>query len=140
MQSIHLSRSLFGSIRISLIGAALLVGTLFLAVNGTAQQTGNFQQPDSTPESPGIAEHASDSIKAQVDSVRSTVVGNLKVVYFRLAYIQQTLGVLQKSDLLLNQVRDASEARYRVGQGNQQDVLKAQLQHTKILQEIAHHH
>jgi len=28
----------------------------------------------------------------------------------------------------------------RVGQGNQQDVLKAQLQHTKILQEIAHHH
>jgi outer membrane protein TolC len=27
-----------------------------------------------------------------------------------------------------------------VGQGNQQDVLKAQLQHTKILQEIAHHH
>jgi cobalt-zinc-cadmium efflux system outer membrane protein len=27
-----------------------------------------------------------------------------------------------------------------VGQGNQQDVLKAQLQHTKILQGIAHHH
>jgi outer membrane protein, heavy metal efflux system len=27
-----------------------------------------------------------------------------------------------------------------VGQGNQHDVLKAQLQHTKILREIAHHH
>ena len=62
------------------------------------------------------------------------------MVYFHLAYIQQTLGVLQKSDELLNQVEEASEARYRVGQGNQQDVLKAQLQHTKILQEIAHHH
>ena len=62
------------------------------------------------------------------------------MVYFRLAYIQQTLGVLQRSDALLNQVQEASEARYRVGQGNQQDVLKAQLQHTKILQEIAHHH
>ena len=62
------------------------------------------------------------------------------MAYFRLAYIQQTLGVLQKSDELLNQVQEASEARYRVGQGNQQDVLKAQLQHTKILQEIAHHH
>jgi len=67
-------------------------------------------------------------------------VGNLKMVYFHLAYIQQTLSVLQKSDELLNQVQEASEARYRVGQGNQQDVLKAQLQHTKILQEIAHHH
>jgi len=87
-----------------------------------------------------VAEHEAASMEAQTDSVRRTVVGNLKMVYFRLAYIQQTLGVLQRSDELLNQVQEASEARYRVGQGNQQDVLKAQLQHTKILQEIAHHH
>src|SRR5216684_548029 len=87
-----------------------------------------------------VAEHAADSMEAQTDSVRRMVVGNLKMVYFKLAYIQQTLGVLQKSDELLNQVQEAAEARYRVGQGNQQDVLKAQLQHTKILQEIAHHH
>ena len=87
-----------------------------------------------------IAEHEAASMEAQTDSIRRTVVGNLKMVYFRLAYIQQTVGVLQRSDELLNQVQEASEARYRVGQGNQQDVLKAQLQHTKILQEIAHHH
>jgi outer membrane protein TolC len=87
-----------------------------------------------------VAEHEADSMEAQTDSVRRTVVGNLKMVYFRLAYIQQTLGVLQRSDALLTQVQEAAEARYRVGQGNQQDVLKAQLQHTKILQEIAHHH
>jgi cobalt-zinc-cadmium efflux system outer membrane protein len=79
-------------------------------------------------------------MEAQTDSVRRMVVGNLKIVYFKLAYIQQTVGVLEKSDQLLNQVEQATEARYRVGQGNQQDVLKAQLQHTKILQEIAHHH
>src|SRR5437660_1726222 len=87
-----------------------------------------------------VAEHEADSMEAQTDSVRRMVVGNLKMVYFKLAYIQQTLGVLQKSDDLLNLVQGAAEARYRVGQGNQQDVLKAQLQHTKILQEIAHHH
>ena len=87
-----------------------------------------------------VAEHEADSMEAQTDSMRRTVVGNLKMFYFRLAYIQQTFGVLQKSDRLLNQVQEATEARYRVGQGNQQDVLKAQLQHTKILQEIAHHH
>jgi outer membrane protein, heavy metal efflux system len=57
-----------------------------------------------------------------------------------LSYIQQTFGTLLRSDQLLNQMEQAAEARYRVGQGNQQDVLKAQLQHTKILQEIAHHH
>src|SRR5438132_276664 len=87
-----------------------------------------------------VAEYEADSMEAETDSVRRTVVGNLKMVYFRLAYIQQTLGVLQNSDALLTQVQEASESRYRVGVGNQQDVLKAQLQHTKILQEIAHHH
>jgi cobalt-zinc-cadmium efflux system outer membrane protein len=87
-----------------------------------------------------VAEHESDSMEAQTDLARRTVVGNLKMTYFRLAYIQQTLGALQRSDELLNQVQEAIEARYRVGQGNQQDVLKAQLQQTKILQEIAHHH
>src|SRR3984957_12274216 len=87
-----------------------------------------------------VAEHEADSIESQTDSIRRAVVGNLKMAYFRLAYIQQTLGVLQRNDELLNQGQEAAEARYRVGHGNQQDVLKAQLQHTKILQEIAHHH
>ena len=87
-----------------------------------------------------VAEHEADSMEAQSDSLRRTVVGDLKKVYFQLAYIQQTFDVLLKSDQLLSQVQGAAEARYRVGQGNQQDILKAQLQHTKILQEITHHH
>ena len=96
--------------------------------------------PGKRPLRARVAEQESESMEAQTDSVRRAVAGNLKMVYFQLAYIQQTLGILQKSDDLLNQVEQAAEARYRVGQGNQQDVLKAQLQHTKILQEVAHHH
>src|SRR5438309_4271508 len=231
MQSMDLSRSLFGRTRISFIAAALLVGTIALAGNAGAQEPPSSRRP--VPESPAmaehkaaptslreltqeaeqknpqiaasfhawqasrnvpkqasalpetqlsvqqfsvgsprpfagysnsdfayigfgvsqdipypgkrqlrarVAEHEADSMEAETDSVRRTVVGNLKMVYFRLAYIQQTLGVLQNSDALLTQVQEASESRYRVGVGNQQDVLKAQLQHTKILQEIAHHH
>jgi len=233
MQSIGLARRTFGGIHISLISAALFLGTMLHAEVATAQQPASTQAPVSAPLSPAmpehenvatslhelvqeaeqnnpqiaasfhawqasrnvskrvsglpetqvsvqqfgvgsprpfagysnsefayigfgasqdipypgkrqlrshVAEHEADSMEAQTDSVRRTVVRNLKTVYFQLAYIQQTLGVLQRSDELLNQVQEASEARYRVGQGNQQDVLKAQLQHTKILQEIAHHH
>ena len=81
-----------------------------------------------------------ESLREDSDAVRRRVIEQLKLVYFRLAYIQQTLGILEKSDQLLGQVQQVAESRYRVGQGNQQDVLKAQLQHTKILQEIAHHH
>jgi len=86
------------------------------------------------------AEQDSDSMRAQTDSVRANMVRNLKIAYFQLAYIQETLGILQKDQELLKQAQEATEARYRVGQGSQQDVLKAQLQQTKILQEFAHHH
>jgi outer membrane protein, heavy metal efflux system len=87
-----------------------------------------------------VAEREADSLQEQTNAVRKRVIESLKQVYFRLAYIQQTLGTLESNDQLLNQVQEVVENRYRVGQGSQQDVLKAQLQHTKILQEIAHHH
>src|SRR5712691_3070815 len=100
----------------------------------------NIPYPGKRPLRARVAEQESESMEAQTDSIRRTVAGNLKMVYFQLAYIQQTLGVLQRSDELLNQVQEASESRYRVGQGNQQDVLKARSEERRILQEIAHHH
>ncbi len=41
---------------------------------------------------------------------------------------------------MLGEMEQITESRYRVGQGNQADVLKSQLQHTRILQEITMHH
>jgi outer membrane protein, heavy metal efflux system len=87
-----------------------------------------------------VAEREADSIHAQSDGVRSQAIETLKLVYFQLAYLQQTLPILERKDQILSQIQQVAESRYRVGQGNQQDVLKAQLQHTKILQEIAMHH
>ena len=87
-----------------------------------------------------VAEREVDSMRAQSDGVRSQTVETLKLVYFQLAYLQQTLPTLERNDQILSQIQQIAESRYRVGQGNQQDVLKAQLQHTKILQEIAMHH
>jgi outer membrane protein, heavy metal efflux system len=87
-----------------------------------------------------VAEREADSIRAQSDGVRSQAVETLKLVYFQLAYRQQTFPILERNDQILSQIQQVAESRYRVGQGNQQDVLKTQLQHTKILQEIAMHH
>jgi outer membrane protein TolC len=87
-----------------------------------------------------VAEHEADSIRAQSDGVRLQAIETLKLDYFQLAYLQQTLPVLERNDQLLSQIQQAVESRYRVGQGSQQDVLKSQLQHTKILREIAMHH
>jgi outer membrane protein TolC len=87
-----------------------------------------------------VARREADALHAQSDAVGRQVIEALKLAYVQLSYIQQTRPILERHDQLLTQVQQIAESRYRVGQGNQQDVLKAQLQHTKILQEIATHH
>jgi len=87
-----------------------------------------------------VASREAEVRRVQIESVRRTVTDKLKAACFRLAYLQQTLSVLERNDQLLKDVEQIVESRYRVGQGNQQEVLKAQLQSTKILQEITMHH
>lgn len=87
-----------------------------------------------------VVERETDSRRSQSDSVRRQVIQDLKSTYFQLAYLQETLAVLERNDKLLGDMEQIAESHYRVGQGSQQDVLKAQLQHTRILQEISMHH
>lgn len=78
--------------------------------------------------------------REKFETAKRTVVQQVKETYFQLAYVQETLGVLERNGRLLEQIERIAEARYRVGQGNQQDVLKAQLERTKLLREIAQNH
>lgn len=87
-----------------------------------------------------VANQDAGARRIQIEAVRRSVVTKLKTAYFQLANLQQTLAVLEQSEHLLTDVQQIAESRYRVGQGNQQEVLKAQLQHTKILQKITMHH
>jgi outer membrane protein TolC len=87
-----------------------------------------------------VANREADARKIQIESVRRTTIAKLQATYFRLAYLQRTLSILERNDKLLQDVQQIVESRYRVGQGNQQEVLRTQLQHTKILQEITMHH
>ena len=86
------------------------------------------------------AERDASAAAQRFESAKRSVVEQVKTAYFQLAYVQQTFGILQRDDKLLEQIEKISEARYRVGRGTQQDVLKAQLQRTKLLHELAHHH
>ena len=81
-----------------------------------------------------------DTMHAQADALSRTVIEQVKITYFKLAYLQETLGIIERDDKLLGDLEQIAESRYRVGKGNQQEVLKAQLQHTRILQEINMHH
>ncbi len=81
------------------------------------------------------ARREADSLSARVESVRRLIAEQVKVTYFRLAYLQKALKILSRDESLIEQIKKIADARYRVGQGNQQDILKAQLEHTKLLKD-----
>jgi cobalt-zinc-cadmium efflux system outer membrane protein len=87
-----------------------------------------------------IAKRDADVEQQQYESVRRSVLAGVKSAYFQLAYLSETLGILETDGQLLEQVEKAADARYRSGMGNQQELLQAQLERTKLLREITMHH
>lgn len=87
-----------------------------------------------------VARRDADVSQQQYDSVRRSVFAGVKAAYYQLAYLSKTLGILESDGQLLQQVEKAADARYRSGMGNQQDLLRAQLEKTKLLREITMHH
>ena len=87
-----------------------------------------------------VADRDADTAKAHTEVVVEDEIENLKTTYFHLGYLQQTLSTLQRNSTLLQEMEQQAEARYSAGQGNQQDVLKAQLERTKILREVSTNH
>jgi outer membrane protein, heavy metal efflux system len=86
------------------------------------------------------ADAAANVRQAEVGVLQASVTEQIKVAYFRLAFLQQTLVLLEASRTTLNQVIDNEMARYTAGQGSQMDVLKTQLERTKLVREITMHH
>jgi cobalt-zinc-cadmium efflux system outer membrane protein len=83
-----------------------------------------------------IAQKEADATQQKYESVRRAVMADVKMVYFQLGYLAKGQKILDEDAQLLQQVEQAAGSRYRNGMGNQQDVLQAQLERTKLLREI----
>jgi outer membrane protein TolC len=84
-----------------------------------------------------VAEHEIAISSAEKDVVAWDAITRLKLAYFQLASSQQLVAILEKDQQTAEQMVQATEARYRVGQGAQGDLLRAQLQQTKLLNELS---
>jgi outer membrane protein TolC len=64
------------------------------------------------------------------------VVAEVKDAYFELYYLTKAIETLTKNKDLLEKFSKISEARYSVGKGIQQDVLKAQVEISKLTDQL----
>jgi len=83
-----------------------------------------------------IAQKEADATEQKYESIRRAVRAAVKIAYFQLGYLTKQQKILDEDAQLLQQVEQAAESRYRNGLGNQQEVLQAQLERTKLLREI----
>lgn len=83
-----------------------------------------------------LANKDAEVVEQKVEVLRRAVHSDLKMTYFRIAFLTKQSAILDGDSELLRQVEQAAEVKYRSGMGNQQEVLQAQLEQTKLLREI----
>jgi len=77
-----------------------------------------------------------DVAEWEYEAIRRRVVLDLKSAYYDYFYYDKALEVSRKDKELLQRLSSISEARYRVGKGMQQDVLRSQVEISLLLQKI----
>ncbi len=81
------------------------------------------------------------SIEAEVEELNHAqthrqVIADLKQAYFDLYVIRKSIEIVQKDKKLLQDFVQIAETKYQVGQGIQQDVLKAQVEISKLIDRL----
>lgn len=83
-----------------------------------------------------VATREAESIGYGFQETVNRVVRDVKIAYFDLGLTFEMTRLVEKNRLILDQFLRIAEGRYSVGQGSQADVLKAQTQLSKMLDEL----
>ena len=96
-----------------------------------------FPYPGKRSLKTSIATTEADAERWNFESTRRRLVSELKSAYFEYVYVDRSLAVLARHKERLDQFRQIAEARFSVGKAIQQDVLKAQLEVSLLIERQA---
>ncbi len=83
-----------------------------------------------------IADREAEAAWWEYEAVRRRVLAEVKLAYFDYFYAHKALEITIKDKDLLEKLAKIAEARYQVGKGLQQDVLKAQVEISRLRQRM----
>ena len=84
-----------------------------------------------------IASREAGQVEQQVARVRLRIAADVKRAYYGLLLARQLLGITREQRDLWREIEGVVRARYAVGQGAQQDVLRIQVEITRVEQSAA---
>ncbi len=83
-----------------------------------------------------VAERGIDVARAQLEATRRRVLREIATAYYDLEFVHESIAVVEETRDLLDDLEQTAEARYAVGEGIQQDVLKAQVELSILLNRL----
>ncbi len=83
-----------------------------------------------------MASVEADSEWWNYQQIRLNVIAEMKDAYFEWWYVLKAIHIITKNKDLLEKFTQIAEARYAVGKGIQQDVLKAQVEISKLIDQL----
>ncbi len=82
-----------------------------------------------------IAKLSVQSRKFYWQEARNKLAADVRRFYLELFYLEQSLKTIEENQQLLRQLISVSQTRYATGKGAQQDVLKAQVELSKLMRQ-----
>jgi outer membrane protein TolC len=79
-----------------------------------------------------VAGFEADAAQADVTERRLQLVRDVRTVWWNIFYLDRALDVISHNQALLQQIVNVAQTRYQVGQGQQQDILLAQLELSRL--------
>ena len=81
-----------------------------------------------------VAKLGAEATEASTERTRLTVEADVRRGYYSLLLVRGQLRLLDDQALFLKQAEETARSRYEVGQGSQADLLRAQLERTRLEQ------
>lgn len=81
-----------------------------------------------------LAGKEADSYKWQIEEKRLEIARMVKEAYYQISSIDKSAELIDRNIAILDDFIKLAETKYTVGQGTQQDILKAQMERSKMLE------
>jgi outer membrane protein TolC len=85
---------------------------------------------------PLMKEMAEKEAEAVFTEIQGQIIRDVKTAYYDLSHVYRTTHVVQRNKEILENFAKIAETRYAVGEGIQQDVLKAHIEVSKMVDEL----
>ncbi len=83
-----------------------------------------------------VARLRAEAAAWEVQRVRDRVAAEVEVAYYRIFFVERALEVTRRNETVLGDFAELTSTRYGVGVGGQSDVLKAQVERTRLTEQV----